>query len=134
MKADSRTETEVLSVMEHFRTATAEQKGADFMELFAKDPDTFLLGSGPRETVTGQTEFKAFSDQICSMPSAIVFEWDKCTVSCRDAVAWVYLEGTFHLKGGGADETRHPYRITAVLEKRDDKWLIIQWHRSRPVS
>jgi hypothetical protein len=44
-------------------------------------------------------------------------------------VAWVTGEGTYRLTTGGAEL---PYRLTAVLERRRDRWLWQVFSGSEP--
>jgi len=45
----------------------------------------------------------------------------------------VAADSVFHLEGGG-QRVDLPARLTAVLEKRDDEWLIVQAHFSFPAE
>jgi ketosteroid isomerase-like protein len=52
-------------------------------------------------------------------------------VSAAGSVAWTATDATFKLQAGG-HEMALPVRITFVLEKREEKWLILQAHFSCP--
>jgi ketosteroid isomerase-like protein len=58
-------------------------------------------------------------------------EWDRHDVSRAGSVAWFLAEGT----ETAASEERvahHPYRMTMVLERGEDGWLVRQVHGSSP--
>jgi hypothetical protein len=43
------------------------------------------------------------------------------------------MDASFHLKGDGLEMTL-PARITFVLERRGEQWLIVQGHFSLPAA
>ncbi|UCC89996.1 MAG: nuclear transport factor 2 family protein [Anaerolineales bacterium] len=61
--------------------------------------------------------------------AAISFRWT--SVSAAGSVAWVATDSAFDIQAGGQKMTI-PARITWVLERRGDKWLIVQAHFSVP--
>lgn len=101
--------------------------------LFASDPDIVMYGTGKDEKRIGTTEIKAQAerDWAQSESTALSFEWT--SVSAAGNVAWVATDATFRIKAGG-QEIVLPARMTAVLEKRDGKWLIVQSHFSLPAT
>jgi hypothetical protein len=46
-------------------------------------------------------------------------------------VAWLLAEGT-ETAATGHSEEKHPYRMTLVCERRDDRWILVQIHGSSP--
>ena len=52
-------------------------------------------------------------------------------MSAGGLVAWLLAEGTERAATGGATEEHH-YRMTMVLERRDERWLLMQVHGSSP--
>lgn len=134
MKPDRKTQEEISEVLERFRTVVANKDFHGATMLFADDPDILLLGSGPGEIARELSELKGFVEQIFSQQAVLIFDWKTCLVSQVGSMAWVYLDATFYWKGENIDQTPRPYRITGVLEKRDGKWLFVQWHGSQPVS
>ena len=55
------------------------------------------------------------------------------SVSPAGSVAWVASDATVHAKVEG-QEIHLPARMTAVLERRGDRWLILQLHGSLPTA
>jgi ketosteroid isomerase-like protein len=48
-------------------------------------------------------------------------------------VAWAAADITFNLRAGG-QELALPARMTSVLEKRENQWLIVHAHFSFPAA
>jgi ketosteroid isomerase-like protein len=48
-------------------------------------------------------------------------------------VAWAAADATFSVEMGG-QQMAFPVRFTGVLEKRSDKWLVVQAHFSLPAN
>jgi len=133
MKADASTETAVMKILKDFSDGCASRHVQRVLSLFATDTDVVLLGSEEGEKAIGQGALKNFLERLFSRPMAYSLEWKWHSVSIEDSVAWVVAEGLVHAKT--AD--RHlsaPYRLTMVLVKRRDKWLIMHWHGSEPVN
>lgn len=101
--------------------------------LFASDPDIVMYGTGKDEKRIGTSEIKVQveRDWAQSESTALSFEWT--SVSAAGNVAWVATDATFRIKEGG-QEIVLPARMTAVFEKRDGKWLIVQSHFSLPAT
>jgi ketosteroid isomerase-like protein len=49
-----------------------------------------------------------------------------------DHLAWLTTEAVLLVKG--PEQLQLPYRITLVLQRRDDAWLIIHYHGSEPAA
>ncbi len=131
LKADAKTETELLDVLKRFSQAFSKRDAGGIIELFASDADTVFLGSS-EGMVIGRVELKGLLERIFAHSFA---SWDLgfWSVSMKDSVAWVTADTVMHARVKGVDITR-PYRITAVFEKRGEKWLLMQYHGSEQVK
>ncbi len=129
MKADAKTKAEVMAVLNKFLEASEKRNWDNLQALIAPDPDVIMIGI--HEKSVGMAEIKAFVKRAWSQPEAGSIEYGWTSVSAAGAVAWVAADSTVHTKVGG-QEMSFPTRITAVLEKRGDKWLIVQLHHSLP--
>lgn len=131
LKADSRTEGELLSILRRFSEAFESHDEQGILELFASDPDLVFLGSseGP---VVGPLRLRALLERIFLHSSA---SWDfkVCSVSMAGSAAWLTADAWMRANVRGVEINR-PYRITAVFEKRRDKWLMMQYHGSEQVK
>jgi ketosteroid isomerase-like protein len=129
MKADAATEAGVMAAMNDFTEAYAKQDLALLRSRIAPDADVVMFGTGADEKRIGlaQIEEQAKRDWSQADETGLSYEW--MSISSAGPVAWVAADATFHMKAGG-QEMALPGRGTAVLEKRGDKWLIVQSHFS----
>jgi uncharacterized protein (TIGR02246 family) len=133
MKADAKTEAEVRAVLNRFAEAYANRDLGGALELFAPDPDLVLFGTGRDEKLVGLTEFKAQLERDWSQSAAASFKFEWTSVSAAGSVAWVAGDSVIHWEADG-QEMSLQLRATIVLERRDDKWLCVQWHMSAPLA
>jgi hypothetical protein len=132
MKVDNETTSEILGILERFKEANVKRELSAMLKLFAKQSDVYLMGSEAGETATGPIELRAFFERLFSRPVIYDFEWKSHSISKRDNVAWVRIDALVHVRGE-VEETK-PYRITAVFEKSELGWVIMQYHGSEPSS
>jgi len=131
MKADARTEAAVMAVLAEFNDAVATGNLNKALELFTSDPDVFLLASEEGEKATGREELESFFKRVFSRDVAYSWTWKEWIVSAKGSVAWVALDARVHMSSEQGVKSA-PYRITAVLERRGEKWLLAQYHGSEP--
>ena len=133
MKADAKTEAAAMAVLERFNRAYAERDLNGVLALFAPDPDVVLIGTGADERRVGLAEVKAQLERDLSQSEAVSMDVGWTSVSAAGPVAWLAAEITVKATVAGQDTT-FSGRMTAVLEKRADRWLIVQWHGSLPAG
>ncbi len=133
MKADNKTEAEVIDVLNKAFEAYTQRDIDRLLAFFVPDPDLVMFGTGADEKRVGLTEVKAQAERDWSQSEASSLEFGWHSVSAAGSVAWVASDATFNVKAGGQEMTL-PGRMTSVLEKRGDKWLIAQSHISMPVA
>jgi len=128
--ADSETKASVCAAMTRLNTMLS-QHDLTIVGEFATD-DTLLLGSDAGELAQGHAELSAFFDELLSSPTTLSWNWHQVSVSALGTLAWLYADGKLVVHDGKG-ERQVPYRITGVLEKRQEKWLWRQFHGSEPV-
>ncbi|MBI1885455.1 MAG: nuclear transport factor 2 family protein [Chloroflexi bacterium] len=133
MKADSKTEAEVMAVLNKMSEAYASRDGEGVLSVFAPDSDVVMYGTGADEKRIGREEIRGQVQRDWAQSEAATLEWGWHSVSAAGPVAWAAADATFNVKAGGQAMTL-PGRMTAVLEKRGDRWLILQGHVSLPAA
>lgn len=133
MKADAMTETAVKTVLDKVTEGYAKRDLALLLSAFAPDPDVVMYGTDADEKRIGKAGVQAQAERDWSQTesAAVIYEW--ISVSAAGSVAWVATDASFNLKADGQEMTL-PARITYVLEKRADDWLIVQAHFSFPAA
>jgi len=126
--ADAQTREEILWTLGEFRAAVSQRRLEGVLSLFAPDADTVLMGSATGEIARGPIELRPFLKRIFEQPEAISWEWDDVNVSAAGDLAWLWLEGAYTLDG----VSQAAYRISAVLERRQGRWLWMLFHGSEP--
>ena len=131
MKADARTEAEVMSVFDKMRESYAKRDLSGLAALFATDPDVVAIGSGADEKRVGPAEVKVQLERDFTQSEALTMNFDWLSISAAGSVAWAAADCVFDVMASG-EKMKLQGRLTAVLEKRGDRWLILQEHFSMP--
>jgi ketosteroid isomerase-like protein len=133
MKADPQTEAAVLSFLQKFSESYANRDLDALLALFAPDPDVVMYGTGADEKRVGLDEIKVQVERDWSQSDATSITYKWTSVSAAGPVAWVAADMAFQVQAGGQQMTLEG-RLTGVLEKRRDEWLMVQGHYSLPAS
>lgn len=134
MRADAKTQAEVMAVLTKLSDAYAGRDTNKLLALFVPDPDVVMIGTGADEKRVGIAQIKAQAERDWAQTESTALTWGPWQmVASSGSVAWVATDATFKVKAGGQDITLSG-RMTAVLEKRGDTWLIAQAHFSMPYS
>ena len=133
MKADTKTESEVMAVLNQLIEAYKEKDLDGALELYAPDPDVVTIGTGIDEKRIGLAERKAQLKRDFAQVEDISVQLGWHSVSAAGSVAWVVSDVVARGKVSG-QETRTPMRSTFVLEQRGSKWLIVHSHNSLPAA
>lgn len=133
MKADAKTEAEVRALLTKLTDSYEKRDLEEFMACFAPDPDTVFYGTGADEKRIGPAGIQIQAERDWDQTDAIsmVFGWT--SISAAGPVAWAAMDGSFSIRAGGQDFIVSA-RVTIVLEKRDNRWLIVNGHFSAPAT
>lgn len=131
MKANARVETEVVGALTDWLKRYEERDMDGVMDFIAPDDDLFLFGTGIDEKRIGPGEFRSQVERDWSQTEALAFNFNSHHVSAAGPVAWVASDGVGQGRAGG-QEIEFPLRMTAVLEQRGDRWILVQAHVSVP--
>jgi len=133
MKADTKTEAEVMVVVNKFVEAFNERNLNSIPILFAPDPDMVFIGTGADEKGFGLDGVKADWERAFAQSKASSIELQGSSVSVAGPVAWVASDAIVRAKVS-EQEISFPVRVTIVLEQRGGRWLIVQSHASVPAA
>lgn len=133
MKANPQIEIAVKDVLNKLAEGYAKRDWQILASLFAADPDVVMFGTGVDEKRIGLPQIKAQAERDWSQTESTTLEFDWTSVSSSDTVAWVAADVTFKIKAGGQDMNLQG-RLTAVLQKQGEQWLIVQSHFSFPAA
>jgi len=128
MRAPSEAEHEVRATVEAFFDALANRRFEALIAAFAEDPDVALFGSEVSEVVVGRDALAQFLNRLCARRFGPRFTLGRHDVSMAGSIAWLTAPARVAIGEAVAD----PYRITLVLERRADRWLIVLFNGSEP--
>jgi uncharacterized protein (TIGR02246 family) len=105
-------------------------------QVMAHDPDMIIIGTDAAERWVGYEAFMAAEEQMAAgfdVEQLSVHD-EVLTIHGSGKAAWfsVILDGEVTV--GGEHVSVEGVRVTGVLEKRDPKWVIVQYHSSLPVA
>jgi len=133
MRADTKTETEVMAVMNQVKEAFNKRDLDSIPVLFAPDPDVVFYGTGADEKGIGQAGIKAEWGRAFAQSDEATIQFGWYSVSAAGSVAWVASDCIIRAKVSG-QEISFPIRFTTVLEQRNGRWLVVQSHASMPAA
>ena len=131
MIANAQTKAEVETFLHNFLDCYRTRDLDRLTGMVSPDNDLYLLGTGIDEKRTGLQEFKYQAERDWAQTEALDFEINPSHIAAAGSVAWVAADGLGKGKAGG-QIFEFPLRMTAVLENRDGKWLLVQGHLSLP--
>ena len=132
-KADAATESAVLDVLDKFNEAFMAKDLDAALELFADSPGLVFIGTGEDEKRIGLDELRIQLQRDFEQVGTAAWEWGWRSVFVSGTTAWMAADIVLQAIIGG-EEKRYSGRLTVVLEKINDKWLIVQWHGSLPAA
>ena len=129
-EADAAVEAELIEVLERFCSGFADRNAEAVMRLFAPHPGLVVVTSAD-SLLRGPAELRSFLDRYVDGSTTYSWEWDRHDCSTAGSVAWLLAEGTETAATENSLE-RHPYRMSMVLKRHKDRWLLTQVHGSSP--
>ena len=129
MDANAETRWAVLAAVDALLGHIANGRHRESVESFTGDAGAMMQGSEAGEIAIGPEALRRFFADLYAQPYRVLFTLPERRVSAAGSVAWVTGEGTYRLSTGG-DEM--PYRLTAILERRRDRWLWQLFSGSEP--
>ena len=127
---DDANEAELIEVLETFCSGFSRRDPDAVLRVCAPDLDLVVVTSED-SLLRGPTELRRFLDHYVEGETTYSWEWDRYDASTAGSVAWLLAEGT-EIAASEDHVVRHPYRMTAVLERREGRWLLRQVHGSSP--
>ena len=122
----------ILNLLERLNQGFARRDVSQVLDLFTPDPDIVFIGSEAGETATGPTQLRTLLEALFARPETYQWRWGQLHVRVIGQVAWLTTEATLRVQG--RERLELPYRITLVLQRRGNAWLIIHYHGSEPAA
>jgi ketosteroid isomerase-like protein len=129
MLANAETKWAVLKAFSTLIDHIANGRLNETMACFTDDADVALFGSELSDTSLGAASIREHLAMFYAQPYRILFDLEPGKVSAHGNVAWLTAEGTLRLS---TDDERRPYRLTAIMERRGNRWLWQRFEGSEP--
>jgi ketosteroid isomerase-like protein len=131
-QGDSKIMAEVKAVMEQHNKALNSQDLKGVMTLYASDPNTVLMGTGPGEAYVGDEAVGGAYNQLFTRfeANSLSFKYDWITAGSKGNLAWfavtTTMEGTVN-----KEKKERTFNMSGTLLKKKGKWRILSMHFSR---
>lgn len=129
MQADQRTHEAVVAVLNHMADAYRARDPEGLKAVLGSDADVFMFGTGADEKRVGWDQIRTQAERDWSQAESAQIRFSDIRVSSAGNVAWTSADATFEFTAGG-QSTSMPARMTATLENRHGRWLLMQSHFS----
>jgi ketosteroid isomerase-like protein len=133
MRANPQTQAAVEATLRQWADAYTARDLDQVLALIAPDDDVVGIGTGQDEWRVGLEAFRAQIERDFSQAEALSVEYEPLVVSEAGSVAWVAGRASVQARVDGQDLGLDG-RLTAVLEHRDNRWLLVQTHFSLPAA
>jgi uncharacterized protein (TIGR02246 family) len=126
-------ETEIRILLEKHSDAYARKDIPALMSCYSQDADMVNVGSSDNELYIGATELQKAFETFFGQVRTVGIEYAGIRLTINQSLAWLYADVPVNVKMDQGEINRKG-RMTAVLEKRDNRWLFVQTHFSFPVA
>jgi ketosteroid isomerase-like protein len=133
MNASAQTQADVQATLQQWKDAYSQRDLDGALAVIAPDDDVVAIGTGADEWRVGLAQVRAQMERDFAQAEVLSVAYEPLVVSEAGAVAWVAGHATVQARVDGQDLALVG-RFTAVLERRDDRWLLMQTHFSLPAA
>lgn len=134
MRADNETRSIINNLLEQFKAAV-EAKSADaIIALTTNDPNMLNIGPGKDDMSIGTGQLKEYYQKLFGTADTVTLKYGYTTIKSNGNVAWVSSHLWETLKKGQTRQLALDMRMTAVLEKIENKWGFSEMHFSVPAE
>jgi ketosteroid isomerase-like protein len=133
MQASPPTQAAVQATLQQWKDAYSQQDVNGALTVMAPDDDVVGIGTGPDEWRVRPEELRAQLERDFAQSEALSVDYESLMVSEAGPVAWVAGRAAVQARVEGQELTLTG-RFTAVLEQREDRWLLVQTHFSLPAA
>lgn len=126
--------SEIRSVIEQFELARESEDFSTIEQIWAPDEDIVLFGSEGDEQLVGFAAIKkAMVQQFDELENILISIRDqKIKINKSGTTAWFSQILNYNFIYQNENMSFEGIRFTGVLEKRENKWLLVQGHLSVP--
>ena len=127
--AEAQAQQEISDLLNRYARAYERKDVETIMAMIAPGPNTVFVYPGPGGLYVGKSNIKTVYERDFAKFVSATIDSTSVSIEARGKVAWFASEWVATLDMGDGEVTI-PARWTAVLEKRNGKWLFVQSHFS----
>ena len=126
-------QAEVRQALDQISERSARGDLSAVMALFDDEADILLVGSDKGEVFKGRAVMEGWLGQLYR-GNGFSWQMDRVDISSHGDTAWAFVEGKMHVRDKLTGKLRFstPYRFSAVMVKRGDRWAWRLFHGSAP--
>lgn len=126
-------QAEVRRALDQFSDISRRADLVAMMAQFDERADIMLVGSDKAEVFIGRTAMEGWLESLYKS-SGFSWQMDRVEISHNGDTAWAFVEGKMNVNSKATGKLRFskPYRFSAVLVKRGDRWVWRLFHGSEP--
>lgn len=132
MATDAATRAAVMDVMSEFRAAVAAQDVDGLLDLFAPE-EAVSIGTGAAEWYVGRAAMREGLERDFADSPPFTVDFAPPIIASLGDVAWLAAGFNGRSVVDGAEVRAHG-RLTVVLRRQGERWLIVQTHTSIPLA
>jgi ketosteroid isomerase-like protein len=126
-------QAEVRRAIDQFSETAGRADLAGLLALFDANADIMVVGSDKGEVFKGRAAIEGW---VAALFKSNAFSWqmDRVDISHNGDTAWAFVDGRMNVSNKTTGQLRlsSPYRFSAVLVKRGDRWVWRLFHGSAP--
>lgn len=127
LTAEAQAQKEIRALLNQYARAYERKDLDTIMGMIAPGPDTVFVYPGPGGLHVGRSQIKAGYERDFAKFVSATIDYTSVSIGARGSLAWFASEWVTTIDLGDGEFTI-PARWTAVLEKRNGKWLFVQSH------
>src|SRR5665648_47085 len=131
MKANAEIEAGVMATLNKFSKTYEQRDMEGVLSVLIPNSDVIVIGTGQDEKRIGIDAVRLQLERDLSQTDVVSMEILQHMISAAGKVAWMTADIVVRAMAGG-QEIYLPTRLTVVLEQREKRWFIAQWHMSVP--
>jgi uncharacterized protein (TIGR02246 family) len=133
MDVDTYANTEVREALKFWFDAYAKRDAEGLLSMVAPDDDVVFIGTDADEKKLGREGLLEGLQRDFAYADSITVELPWISISGSGTVAWIAADYIYHVIVEGL-EVQVKGRLTLIMEKRGERWLIVHAHFSAPVD
>lgn len=133
MEVNNHVDEEIRAALDSWFNAYSKQDADSLLSMVAPDENVVFIGTESDERKIGRDGLLEGLQRDFAQTDSITVRLPWVSISASGTVAWVAADYIYDVVSDNIN-VQVSGRLTLVMEKRNDRWLIVQAHFSAPVD